>query len=194
MQYAIDDYNEWFYDSPENFKFVRLPPLWMGDPIDEREFFRAGQSQPDETIGIFEDTYEVAGSQYRGLEDTFKYIYLVKQMERTEMLATKSLNITDELMYHLPSSKKSQISRREHVSKSADGSQTANPSQTIIFTIPLSSNKVLAGSKTYFSFKVASAGAATLGGSVHRLIERVRILSDSGVVLEELNAFNVLNR
>jgi len=115
-------------------------------------------------------------------------------MERTEMLATKSLNITDELMYQLPSSKKSQISRREHVSKSADGSQTANPSQTIIFTIPPSSNKVLAGSETYFSFNVASVGAATLGGSVHRLIERVRILSDSGVVLEELNAFNVLNR
>jgi hypothetical protein len=68
------------------------------------------------------------------------------------------------------------------------------PSQTIIFTIPPSSNKVLAGSETYFSFNVASAGSATLGGSVHRLIERVRILSDSGVVLEELNAFNVLNR
>jgi len=68
MQYAIDDYNERFYDSPENFKSVRVPPRWMGDPVDEREFFRAGQSQQDETIGIFQDTYEVAGSQYGGFE------------------------------------------------------------------------------------------------------------------------------
>jgi len=115
-------------------------------------------------------------------------------MRRTEMLATKSLNITDELMYELPSSKKSQISRREHVSKSTDASQTTNPSETIIFTTPPSSNKVLAGSETHFSFNVSSVGSATLGKSVHRLIERVRILSDSRVVLEELNAFNVLNR
>jgi hypothetical protein len=68
MQYAIDDYNERFYDSPDNFKSVRVPPRWLEDPVDEREFFRAGQSQQDETIGIFEDTYEVAGSQYGGFE------------------------------------------------------------------------------------------------------------------------------
>jgi len=110
------------------------------------------------------------------------------------MIATKSLNITDEFMYQLPSSKKSQIFRRENVSKWADGSQTANPSQTIILTTPPYSNKVLAGSETYFSFNVSSAGSATLSGSVHRFIERVRTLSDSGVVLEELNAFDVLNR
>jgi len=68
MQYAIDDYNNRFYETPENFKSVRVPALWMGDPVDEREFFRAGQSQQDETIGIFEDTYEVAGTQYGGFE------------------------------------------------------------------------------------------------------------------------------
>jgi len=68
MQYAIDDYNDRFYDSTENFKSVRVPPLWMGDPIDEREFFRAGEPQQDETIGIFEDIYEVAGTQYGGFE------------------------------------------------------------------------------------------------------------------------------
>jgi hypothetical protein len=57
-----------------------------------------------------------------------------------------------------------------------------------------SSNKVLAGSESYFTFNVSSDGSATFGGSVNRLTERVRILSDSGAVLEELNAFNVLNR
>jgi len=97
-------------------------------------------------------------------------------------------------MYQLPSSRKRQICRREHVSKSADGSQTASPSQTIIFTIAPSSNKVLPGSDTYSSFHVSSARSATLGGSAHRLIQCVRILSHSGVVLQEHNAFNVLNR
>jgi hypothetical protein len=71
MQYAIDDHNNRFYETPDNFKSVRVPALWMGDPVDEREFFRAGQSQQDETIGIFEDTYEVAGSQYGGFESRF---------------------------------------------------------------------------------------------------------------------------
>jgi len=76
MQYAIDEYNEGFYDSPHNFKTVPVPPLWMGDLIEgqspssglERELFKAGESQQDRTIAIFEDTYEVPGSQYGGFE------------------------------------------------------------------------------------------------------------------------------
>jgi len=63
MQYAIDDYYERFYDTPDNFKCVRVPALWMGDPVDERDFFRAGETQQDMTIGIIVDSYEVAGSQ-----------------------------------------------------------------------------------------------------------------------------------
>ena len=58
--------NDRFYGTPDNFKSVRVPALCMGAPVDEREFFRAGQSHQDETIGIFEDTYEVPGSQYGG--------------------------------------------------------------------------------------------------------------------------------
>ena len=53
---------------------------------------------------------------------------------------------------------------------------------------------MLRGSEAYFLFNVSSAGSATRGESFRRLIETVRTLSDSGVVLEELNAFNVLNR
>jgi hypothetical protein len=40
----------------------------MGDPVDEREFFRACETQQDRTIAKFEDTYEVAGSQYEVFE------------------------------------------------------------------------------------------------------------------------------
>jgi hypothetical protein len=36
MQYAIDEYNERFYDTLDNFKSVRVPALWMGDPVDAR--------------------------------------------------------------------------------------------------------------------------------------------------------------
>ena len=68
MHFAIHDYNERFYDTPDTFKSVRVPTLWMGDPVDAPEFFGAGQTQQDERIGIFEDTYEVAGSQYGGFE------------------------------------------------------------------------------------------------------------------------------
>jgi len=69
-----------------------------------------------------------------------------------------------------------------------------SPSETVIFTIPSSSDKMLAGSETYFAFKASSVGATTFGGFVYRVIQRLHIFSDSGVVLEELNAFNVLNR
>jgi hypothetical protein len=57
----------------------------------------------------------------------------MKPMERTDVIASKWLEISEELMYQLPSSKKSQVSRPEHVSRSADDSQSASPSQTIIF-------------------------------------------------------------
>ena len=38
MQYAIDEYSERFYDTPDNFESVRVPPLWIGDPVNKREF------------------------------------------------------------------------------------------------------------------------------------------------------------
>ena len=47
MQYAVDDYKDRFYDRPDNFKSVIVPALWMGDRVDEREFFRAGETLQD---------------------------------------------------------------------------------------------------------------------------------------------------
>jgi len=50
MQYAIDDYNDRFYDTSDNFKSVRVPALWM------------------KRLVYSEDTYEIAVSQYGGFK------------------------------------------------------------------------------------------------------------------------------
>jgi hypothetical protein len=96
-------------------------------------------------------------------------------------------------MYQYPSSNNYHISRLEQKSKSSDAFQSASRFKPD-FSIPPSSNKVLGGIETSSSFNVSSASAVTLGGSIDGLIEGVRILSDSEVVLQELNGFNVLNR
>lgn len=117
-------------------------------------------------------------------------------MERTSAIAERSLALPNELSYKLPKSSKSTISRREHISRSAEGTASdVQPGSTMIFSIPPASNKVLASSETYFSVYLKSPNnTERLGGPIQNIIERVRILSDNGAVLEDLQNFNVLNR
>jgi len=116
--------------------------------------------------------------------------------DRADSLTKMSVSLPSELSYKLPNSKRAMIQRRDELSRNAQGrSSGISPGSTIAFEIPPAANRVLDSRQTYFSFKVTTSNAADrLGGPVHNLINRVRILTDNGTVLEDIPFYNVANR
>ena len=107
------------------------------------------------------------------------------------------MDVPNELAYKMASSKRGQIVARHNLSKNADGTASGiGEGQIIEFSIPSSSNGVLASNETYFSMNLAAvSGEIRLGrGGVAGLISRVEILTDQGVLLETLQQYGALHR
>lgn len=104
-----------------------------------------------------------------------------------------ALELARQYSYALPEAKDLQIVRREHLSKAPDGaSSSIAPSQTISFTIP-ESPALLVPRETYFTMRVKTDSATDyFSGGIQRLINRVRISSLDGTVLEDVSDYNVL--
>lgn len=116
-------------------------------------------------------------------------------MSKSDMVASSSLMLPNELNYSIPKSFKSSITRRDMVSRNCTGTSTGiNPGQTIIFEIPAASGKCIDLAETYFSVTATATTSVPRLKDIRDCISRVRILTDSGQELEVLQAANALNR
>ncbi len=105
-----------------------------------------------------------------------------------------STELGRDMTYNLPRSKASHVQRKEHLMKMSNGAQSGIAGGSKIdFNIP-AGNLLMVPREHYFSCRVKLTNAShLLGGSVHRLINRIRILTGDGVPLEDINSANVLN-